>query len=61
VKAAHLTARIGDTDIVLFEDTGLGRLPDFTLVKVDNAPKAGSLAEVEITGSNCDHLTGKII
>jgi len=25
VKAAHLTARIGDTDIALFEDTGLGR------------------------------------
>ena len=44
VKTAHLTSRIGDTDVALFEETGLGRLPDFTFVKVDNPPKAGSLA-----------------
>lgn len=58
VKAAHLTSRISDTDIALFEETGLGRLPDFTLVKVDNPPKAGSLAEVKITGSDSDQLIG---
>jgi threonylcarbamoyladenosine tRNA methylthiotransferase MtaB len=61
VKAAHLTARIGDTDIALFEDTGLGRLPDFTLVKVDNAPKAGSLGQVKVTGIDGEHAVGHLV
>ena len=61
VKAAHLISRIGDTDIALFEDTGLGRLPDFTLVKVDNPPKAGSLAKVDITGSDPEYLSGILV
>ncbi|WP_051279882.1 tRNA (N(6)-L-threonylcarbamoyladenosine(37)-C(2))-methylthiotransferase MtaB [Hellea balneolensis] len=60
VKTAHLTARIGDKDIALFEETGLGRLPDFSLIKVDNPPKAGSLAEVEITGVDGEHATGAL-
>jgi len=53
-KIAHLVSRIGTTDMALFEEaapgkTRLGRLPDFTLVKVDNPPKAGSLHKVTVT------------
>jgi len=61
VKTAHLTSRIGDTDIALFEDTGLGRLPDFTLVKVDNPSKAGSLAQIEITDIDGENAVGTLI
>ncbi len=61
VKAAHLTSRIGQNDMALFEETGLGRLPDFSLINVDNPPMAGSLAQVKITGSTPDHLTGHLI
>jgi len=61
VKAAHLKSRIGDIDIALFEETGLGRLPDFTLVKLDNPPKAGSLAQIKITSSNEDHALGVLV
>ena len=61
VKAAHITSRIGESDVALFEDTGLGRLPDFTLVKVDNPPKAGSLAEIKITGIDGDTAIGLLI
>lgn len=61
VKTAHLQSRIGDTDMALFEETGLGRLPDFTLAKVDNPPKAGSFAEIKITGANSDHVIGTLI
>ena len=61
IKAAHLTSRIGQKDEALFEETGLGRLPDFTLVKVDNPPKAGSLAFVEITGIDGDAALGHLV
>ncbi len=61
VKALHLRARIGDTDIALFEETGFGRLSDFTLVKVDNPPKNGSLAQVQITDANHEHAIGTLI
>jgi threonylcarbamoyladenosine tRNA methylthiotransferase MtaB len=61
VKAAHLKSRIGQTDTALFEETGLGRLPDFSLIQVDNPPPAGSLAQVQITGSVSDKLTGRVI
>ncbi len=61
LKATHLKSRIGDQDIALFEETGLGRLPDFTVVKLDNPPKAGSLAKVEIISSNEDHALGILI
>ena len=61
MKTAHLTSRIGDTDVALFEETGLGRLPDFTLVKVDNPPKAGSLVQIQITGIDGDNATGQLI
>jgi len=61
VKTAHLTSRIGDIDIALFEETGLGRLPDFTLVKVDNPPKAGSLVQIQITGIDGDNATGHLV
>ena len=61
VKAAHHKSRIGDTDIALFEETGLGRLPDFSLIRVDNPPKSGSLAQVKIIDSNTDELIGHIV
>lgn len=60
-KNAHIKSRIGDIDLALFEDTGLGRLPDFTLVKVDNPPKAGSLAQIKITSSDEDHAVGVLV
>ena len=61
VKAAHLQTRIENRDIALFEDTGLGRLPDFTLVKVDNPPEAGSLAKIKVTSSDEDHAVGILV
>lgn len=60
IKAAHMASRIGQIDTALFEDTGLGRLPDFSLIRVDNPPKSGSLARVKITNSNADELIGLI-
>jgi threonylcarbamoyladenosine tRNA methylthiotransferase MtaB len=61
VKAAHLQSRIGDKAVALFEETGLGRLPDFSFVKVDTPPHAGSLARVRVTGATDEHLTGQIL
>ncbi len=61
IKAVHLKSRIGETDMALFEETGLGRLPDFSLIRVDNPPKSSSLAMVKITGSNGSELIGQII
>ena len=61
VKSMHLATRIGDTDIALFEEGGLGRLPDFSMVEVDNPPKSGSFADVKITSHDGEHLTGEII
>lgn len=61
VKLVHIASRIGETDIALFEETGLGRLPDFTLAKVDNPPKAGSLAEIKITGVDGEHAVGHLV
>ena len=60
VKALHLASRVGDTDTALFEEGGLGRLPDFCTVKVDNPPKSGSFASVKITGYNDDTLEGTL-
>lgn len=61
VKAAHLKSRIGQEDIALFEETGLGRLPDFTLVKVDTPPKGGTFARIKITGADTDTARAEII
>jgi threonylcarbamoyladenosine tRNA methylthiotransferase MtaB len=60
IKAAHLQTRIGHEDVALFEETGLGRLPDFSLIKVDTPPKSGSLAPVKITGATPEHLLGTL-
>lgn len=59
-KAKHLASRIGDTDIALFEENGNGRLPDFSLIRVDNPPPAGSLARVSVIGAQQDHLIGSL-
>lgn len=61
VKSAHLSRCIGKEALALFEETGLGRLTDFTLVAVDNPPKSGSLARIKITGHTQDHATGHLI
>jgi threonylcarbamoyladenosine tRNA methylthiotransferase MtaB len=61
MKAAHLRTRISDQDVALFEETGFGRLPDFSLVKLDTPPKSGSLASVKITGTTPEHLTGVLL
>ena len=60
-KAAHITRRTGENDLALFEGTGLGRLPDFTLVKIDNPPPAGNFAKVILTGYDGTHATGRLI
>lgn len=60
-KAEHLKSRIGEEDTALFEETGLGRLPDFSMVKVDNPAVAGSLAQVRITDATPEHLIGQVI
>lgn len=60
-KASHLQTRIGEEDEALFEETGLGRLPDFSMVKVDNPAQAGSLARVLITDATHEHLIGRVI
>ena len=60
-KAAHLQSRIGQIDTALFEETGLGRLPDFSMVKVDNPAAAGSLAHIRITDASPEHLIGQVI
>ena len=59
-KAVHIQSRIGDIDTALFEDTGFGRLADFTLVKLDNPPAAGQFGRVKITGFNGDHAIGTL-
>lgn len=61
VKSAHLKTRIGSLDTALFEETGFGRLPDFSLVKVDSSPKSGSLADVKITDATPEYLLGVVI
>ena len=60
VKAAHLSTRVGDQDRALFEETGQGRLPDFSLIQVDNPPPAGSIADVLVIGATDDHLIGRV-
>ena len=59
-KTDHLASRTGQTDIALFEETGLGRLPDFTLVKTRIPAAAGTLASVSITGHDQQHLSGEL-
>ena len=60
-RARHLKTRIGSEDTALFEETGFGRLPDFSRIKVDNPASAASLARIRITNANEDYLMGQII
>ena len=60
-KISHITSLIGQIGPALFEETGLGRLADFTLVKVDNPPKAGSLAQIHITDLDGDTALGHLV
>ena len=59
-RRLHLASRTGDVDTALFEETGLGRLPDFSLIRVDNPPPAGSLAPVRVLGSDDQQLSGEL-
>ena len=60
-RLAHWDRRLGEEDIGLFEETGLARLPDFTLVAVDMPLKSGSLGAIKITGHNGKHATGRVL
>ncbi len=60
VKAAHLASRVGDEGVALFEEGGAGRLPDFSLIRVDNPPPAGSLRKVRVIDATADHLIGTL-
>ncbi|MGB6230678.1 MAG: tRNA (N(6)-L-threonylcarbamoyladenosine(37)-C(2))-methylthiotransferase MtaB [Litorimonas sp.] len=65
VRASHLASRVGDVDTALFEESGpnkvgMGRLPDFSLVRVDNPPPAGSLAQVRVIDAREDTLIGTL-
>ena len=59
-RAAHLARRVGDEDEALFEANGVGRLPDFSRVKVSTPPIAGALARVRLTGHDGDTLFGEL-
>ena len=61
ILTAHLKRRQGDEDEALFEAGGIGRLADFTRVKVDNPPKAGQFAQVKLTGYAEDYALGHLV
>lgn len=70
MKAAHLTRRIGTIDMALFEEAGdkdyiVGRLPDFSLIKLDKHPSQANLVStmhrVKVTGSDGDYLLGHVL
>ncbi len=61
ILTAHLKRRLGDEDEALFEAGGIGRLADFTRVKVDNPPKAGQFAQVKLTGYAEDYALGHLV
>jgi len=61
VRRAHIEIRIGELDEALFEETGLGRLADFTLVSVGNPPSAGSFAKVQLTGYESGNAKGRVV
>ena len=61
MRAKHIQSRIGQTDEALFEESGLGRLADFSLVKVGNPPPAGSFAKVELTGYDGENALGRVV
>ena len=60
-RRAHIESRTGQVDEALFEETGLGRLADFTLVRVDAPPSAGSFAKVMLTGYDGETATGRVV
>jgi len=60
VRRAFILSRQGSSDIALFEETGLGRLPDFTLVKVPSPPAGGTFANVILTGYDGETATGYV-
>jgi len=61
VRRSHIQNRIGELDEALFEETGLGRLADFTLVSVGNPPSAGSFAKVQLTGYESGNAKGRVV
>jgi len=58
--AAKMPPVKGDVIVgeALFEDTGLGRLADFTLVKIDTPPPGGTFAKVRLTGYDGENALG---
>lgn len=58
-RAKHLARRVGDHDVALFERGGVGRLPDFSQVRIDNPPAPGSLVPVKLISATETELTGQ--
>jgi threonylcarbamoyladenosine tRNA methylthiotransferase MtaB len=60
--AAALQARLeslkGSRQMILVEQSGLGRTPCFAQVRPETAAEPGTLLAVRITGRSGDHLTG---
>lgn len=62
IRTAHFKTRIGDQDTALIEAGGMGRLPDFTLVKLSGSEDlAGQLCNVTLTGYDDEHMIGDIL
>ncbi|MCA1952208.1 MAG: tRNA (N(6)-L-threonylcarbamoyladenosine(37)-C(2))-methylthiotransferase MtaB [Hyphomicrobiales bacterium] len=54
----HLDARVGSAGMALVERDGLGRLDDFTPVRIAGAAEPGSLVPIRITGHDGRVLVG---
>jgi threonylcarbamoyladenosine tRNA methylthiotransferase MtaB len=59
--AGHLARRatMGES-VVLIENGGIGRLPDFTPVRLEGAAPQGAIRAVTITGADGRMLTGRV-
>jgi threonylcarbamoyladenosine tRNA methylthiotransferase MtaB len=56
--ARHLASRIGHEEMLLTERGGIGRLDDFTPVRIGEGFEPGSLLRFRITGQDGTHLLG---
>lgn len=57
-RQAYLKTRQNQHDTALFEKDGLGRLPDFTRVRITHPPDAGQFAQIYINGYDDLHCLG---
>jgi threonylcarbamoyladenosine tRNA methylthiotransferase MtaB len=57
-RAAWLRTMVGTTQAVLLERDGTGHAENFAPVRINAPAKAGTVAQVAITGASGDHLIG---